>query len=139
MIRMARQHSVILPFLAAMAAIIFFFFGETLFALLRGGKWQQAGAMVAWLGIGLSVDVIKIPAICLFQSRAGRRSLLIWKTVIAVVRCGAALPFLIRGDVIAAIATFSPAGFVGWFSFSAYCLSGETMPEISEAEGGGAT
>ena len=131
---MARQHSVILLLLAAAIAAIIFLFGETLFVLLLGEKWRQAATMAAWLGIGITADVMKIPAMCLLQSRAGHRSILVWEALIAVARYGAALPYLSRGDVITAIAIFSLIGFVGWVSFSAYCLSGALGPEIGVPE-----
>ena len=132
-IRIARQHSIVLLLAAAIAAAIVFFFGETLFAVLFGEKWKQAGAIAAWLGIGLTADVAKIPAMCLLQSRANHRSILVWEAVIAIARYSGALIYLSRGDVIVAVAIFSLVGFMGWVSFAAYHLIGTAEHEIGEA------
>lgn len=130
---LARRHSLNLLFFSAMAATLLYFFGETSFALLLGEEWRLAGAMAAWLGIGITADVAKIPAMCLLQSRACQRSILIWEATIVAVRYGAMLPFLARGDVITAVAIFSLVGFLGWMSFSAYWLFGAGEGEMSEA------
>ena len=131
--RMARRHSLNLLILAATAAIPVYLFGETLFALLLGEEWRLAGAMAAWLGIGITADIAKIPAMCMLQSKAWHRSILIWETTIVAVRYGVMLPFLGHGDVITAVAIFSLVGFLGWMSFCVYHLSGATNGGIGEA------
>ena len=133
----ARQHSIILLISTGTAATIIYFFGETLFAVLLGEEWRQAGAVAAWLGIGLTADVAKIPAMCLLQSRAGHRVILAWEAAIVVVRYSAILPFLRSGDVITAVAIFSLVGFTGWVLFSAYCFADAAKLEIGEAKGEG--
>ncbi len=131
--RMARRHSLNLLLLAATAAAPVYLFGETLFALLLGEEWRLAGAMAAWLGIGITADTAKIPAMCMLQSRAWHRSILVWETTIVAVRYGVMLPFLWHGDVLTAVAIFSLVGFLGWMSFCAYYLSGATNGGIGEA------
>lgn len=131
--RMTRQHSVNLLLLAATAAAPVYFFGETLFALLLGEEWRLAGAMAAWLVIGITADIAKIPAMCMLQSKSWHRSILVWETTIVAVRYGVMLPFLWHGDVLTAVATFSLVGFLGWMSFCAYYLSGATNGGIGEA------
>ena len=130
---LARRHSLNLLFPAATAATFLYLFGETLFALLLGEEWRLAGAMAAWLGIGVTADVAKIPTMCLLQSRACQRSILTWEVIIVAFRYGAMLPFLARGDVITAVAIFSLVGFLGWMSFCAYWLAGAARGGISEA------
>jgi O-antigen/teichoic acid export membrane protein len=134
-IRLSRQHSLNLLLMAASAAAVLFVFGETVIAQILGQEWREAGAMAAWLGIGVAADVVKIPAMCLLQCRAGHRSILVWEAVIAAARYGLMLPYLIGGNVITAIAAFSLIGLVGWMSFSIYCLFGTMKPETVEAEG----
>ena len=131
--RIARRHSLNLLLLAAIAAATVYLLGETLFALLLGEEWRLAGAMAAWLGIGITADIAKIPAICMLQSKAWHRSILVWETTIVAVRYGVMLPFLWHGDVLAAVAIFSLVGFLGWMSFCAYYLSGITNGGIGEA------
>ena len=89
--------------------------------------------MAAWLGIGITADTAKIPAMCMLQSRAWHRSILVWETTIVAVRYGVMLPFLWHGDVLTAVAIFSLVGFLGWMSFCAYYLSGATNGGIGEA------
>ena len=132
--RMVRRNSLNLLLLAATVTTPIYFFGETLFAVLLGEEWRLAGAMAAWLGVGVTADIAKIPAMCMLQSKAWHRSILIWETTIAVVRYGVMLPFLGHGDVLTAVAIFSLVGFLGWSSFSAYYLSGATKRGIGEAE-----
>ena len=132
--RMVRQHSLNLLLLAATVATPFYFFGETLFALVLGEEWRLAGAMAAWLGMGITADIAKFPAMCMLQSKAWHRSILIWETTIVAVRYGVMLPFLGHGDVLTAVAIFSLVGFLGWLSFCAYYLSGATKRGIGEAE-----
>ncbi len=132
--RMARRHSLNLLLLAATAAAPVYLFGETLFALLLGEEWRLSGAMAAWLGIGIIADIAKIPAMCMLQSKAWHRSILVWETTIVAVRYGVMLPFLWHGDVLTAVAIFSLVGFLGWSSFCAYYLSGATKGGIGDAE-----
>ena len=131
--RIARRHSLNLLLLAATVAAPVYLFGETSFALLLGEEWRLAGAMAAWLGIGIIADIVKIPAMCMLQSKAWHRSILVWETIIVAVRYGAMLPFLVRGDVLTAVAIFSLVGFLGWMSFCTYYLSGTTNGGMGEA------
>jgi O-antigen/teichoic acid export membrane protein len=135
-VRMVQQHSIILLFLAGAFACIAYPFGEAIFSWLFGETWRQAGAIAGYLVIGIAADVVKIPSICLLQSRGAHRSILGWEAAIAAVRYGIALKFLSSGDAMTAIAVFSAVGFVGWMSFSIYCLFGKMKHEIVETKGG---
>jgi O-antigen/teichoic acid export membrane protein len=123
-IRMIRQHSLILLFLAGAFACIVYPFGETIFTWLFGETWRQAGAIAGYLAIGIAADVVKIPSVCLLQSRGAHRSILGWEIAIIAVRYGLALKFLSSGEAMTAIAIFSLVGFLGWVSFSVYYLLG---------------
>jgi O-antigen/teichoic acid export membrane protein len=136
-VKMIRQHSIILLFLAGFFACIAYPFGETIFAWLFGETWRQAGAIAGYLAVGIAADAVKIPAICLLQSRGAHRSILGWEVAIAAVRYGLALKYLSGGETISAIAVFSLSGFVGWMSFSAFNLIGLKSPERTEMAGEG--
>lgn len=89
-------------------------YGEVLFSLLMGKKWELAGTIAGWMAIGILADFFKIPIQCHLQSHALQRRLLLWEASVMGTRYIVAVCFAARGDVIGAVAAFSIIGCGGW-------------------------
>jgi len=116
--RLVARHSLLIATLGCLPLATIFFFGAGLFVLALGPVWGQAGTIAGWLSVGILAEIIKDPAICLLQSQARHARILIWEASIVSLRYAAALPSLLQGDGVQAVAIFSCAGFVGWLAFS---------------------
>jgi len=82
-----------------------------------GSHWQLAGTIAGWMVLGVLADFFKVPLQCLMQSQTLQHRILLWEGAVFVVRYAAALPFLIDGDNLKAVAAFSGVGLAGWASF----------------------
>lgn len=112
------RHSILIAACAVIPVVAMFLAGAELFELIVGPAWRAAGTIAGWMAIGILGDLSKIPAMCLLQSHHHHRTIFAWESVLLVLRYGTAIPFLLRGDHIAAIAAFSVLGLLGWLTFT---------------------
>jgi O-antigen/teichoic acid export membrane protein len=112
------RHSMLIAGASCLPLLTLFFFGEIIFTFLMGPSWQQAGAISGWMAIGIFGDLIKVPTLCFLQRHSRQQRILIWEIVIVITRYAFALPFLLIGEIMQAIAIFSSLGLAGWLAFT---------------------
>ena len=111
------QHTIALVALALVPATLLVLHGPSLFAVLLGAEWVDAGTIAGWLALGLAADACKIPATVLAQRDGRQRELLLWELAVAALRYAAAFPVLVQGEPILAVALYSGAGAAGFAAF----------------------
>lgn len=111
------KHSLVIVGLLALPAFLLFKYGGPVFGILVGEEWIFAGVLASWMVVGVAGDVVKIPMLCLLQSRHLQGQLLVWEISILISRYALAFPFLLAGDMENAVAVFGCFGFVAWCFF----------------------
>ncbi len=114
----ARQHTLLLAAAGLAPTLVLLFYGEAIFEIIVGPKWGEAGTLAGFLSIGILADACKIPTICLLQSQGRQRAILIGEALILVSRYSVAIPLLLAGETLGAVAAFSIIGAAGWTLFS---------------------
>lgn len=114
-----RTHTSVLLALGAVPCAALFVYGEPLLVALLGHGWSTAGSITAWLALGFWADGFKIPTFAFLQATGRQRSILLWEIAVVTVRYAFALPLMLSGRPLDAIAVYSCAGLLGW---SLFCL-----------------
>jgi O-antigen/teichoic acid export membrane protein len=115
--KLAAYHTLLIAAVGILPTLLLHWLGPLLFSILMGSHWQLAGAIAGWMILGVLADFFKVPLQCLMQSRMLQHRILLWEVAVFVVRYAAALPFLVDGENLRAVAAFSGVGLAGWVSF----------------------
>ncbi len=129
----ARRHTYGLLACMVIVVVAMQFAGAEIFGFALGEEWRDAGRLAGGLVLVVAGDVVKVPALCLCQSRSRLSVVLVWEGAIAVAAYAAALPALSAGDVMMGIGAFSLAGFLGWSAFAVYVLFGPAVDQADRA------
>lgn len=105
--------TITLALLAAPGCALLFVFGESLFTLLFGEKWADAGYMASLLAPWVLMVVAKVPTTQVLIVRRELRYILVFNIIYLIVRVSALVVSIhITQDVFMAILVFSLVGFV---------------------------
>ena len=98
-------------------------FGPTLFELVFGAEWREAGVFAQWLIVWWFATFVSQPSIMLVPVFGLQRAYLLYEIVVAVLRAAAIGFGWLMGDpltaviayaIVSAIVTVALIGFVGW-------------------------
>ena len=115
--RLAMRHTAMIGAAGLLPTLVIHLFGSPIFAFTMGPNWHVAGNIAAWMSLGILADFLKVPMQTLMQGRTQQKQMLKWEGAVLVARYSAAIPFLVRGETLNAVAAFSCIGFAGWLLF----------------------
>ncbi|MBN8978398.1 MAG: oligosaccharide flippase family protein [Rhizobiales bacterium] len=112
--RSAVRIVLVLAGLSIVPAIALFMIGETLFVVIFGEAWRQAGTFASWLIIGLCVQFIYSAISVTLMATEGQRLNLFIHSGMLVAKAIALTSGWLLGDPLVAIMAFSAVNFFGY-------------------------
>lgn len=104
----------VLAGLSILPAIVLFLIGESLFVILFGEAWRQAGTFASWLIIGLCVQFIYSAISVALTATEGQRLNLFIHSGMLIAKVIALASGWLFGDPLLAVIAFSAVNFFGY-------------------------
>lgn len=105
--KICNTHTILLVLFIIPIVIGGFFYLEKIFIFLFGLEWGVAGLFAGWLVLCFSLDIIKVPMICLALSNNLQKDLLISEIILGILRFLTILISLSYKDSIFSIKMFA--------------------------------
>lgn len=112
--RSAVRIVLVLAGLSIVPAIALFMTGETLFVVIFGEAWRQAGTFASWLIVGLCVQFIYSAISITLMATEGQRLNLFIHSGMLAAKVVALISGWLFGDPLVAIMAFSAVNFFGY-------------------------
>lgn len=90
-IKTAKQHTMYFFVLLVPVMIFCFIFLETIFTVIFGKEWSQAGIFAGWLVLCFSLDIIKVPCVTIIHALKLHKNFLVFEIILGITRVSSLL------------------------------------------------
>lgn len=108
----ARKHTLYFLIFIIPIIILIFLFSQSIFLVIFGKNWGQAGIFASWLAFSFCLDIAKVPSVCLIHSLKLHKSFLIYESMLGVFRVLALFFGLYYKDPVVAVILFTMVSLV---------------------------